>query len=178
MIMLKITDVKASMQKLLYENETAFDAFLLSEAIIKMAVSYTIDGHINHGFYSREELDELREASRQSNQEFDEGMIRWKNIKSQVLSIVKGHKTPLSFSLVFYLSKENTNKFLSSIDYTPGSLLPSSLMLNIKYDGSDLNAITGTVYPSFTLDKSIDKQWDEMIKKFFNSHNIAFEELA
>ena len=37
-----------------------FDHFLLSEASIAKDATFTIDGHINTTYYSKEELDEQR----------------------------------------------------------------------------------------------------------------------
>lgn len=178
MLMLKITDVKLAMKKLLSENETAFDPFLLSEAIIKMGISYSIDGHINQDFYSSEEIEAFQHDCSERGWEYDEALTRWVNVKSHVFTIIKGHKTPQSFSIVFYLSKENSQKFYSSLSLPDGFMLPSGLMLHLKYDGSSLFAVTGTVYPGFNMDKTIDKAWDGMVKKFLDAQNISFEELS
>jgi len=175
MIILEISDIKSFMKTLLYEKENAFDAFLLSEAVIRMDSTYTIDGHINPSFYSAEEIDELERVATASNQHFDMRMVRWKTVKSHVLSIISGSKTPLFFNIVFYLSEENITKLISGSGFA-GSVRPAGLMLRISYENGVLHAITGSVYNDFTLDKSIDEKWDEMICKFFNSHSIAFEQ--
>ena len=178
MLMLKITDVKAAMKKLLSESETVFDAFLLSEAVIKMGVTFSIDGHINSEFYSQDELESLRAESESHGWEYDDTLTRWVNVKSHVFSIIKGHKTPQNFSIVFYLSRENCRKFYSGLSLPDGFMLPSGLMLHLKYDGSSLFAVTGTAYPGFNPDKTVDKAWDSMVKRFLDSHSIAFDELA
>ena len=40
------------------------------------------------------------------------------------------------------------------------------LYLNIRYDGKHLSCITGTSFKTFTLDKSLEHAWDEMVQKF------------
>lgn len=177
MIMLQITDVKTFMQKILLEKETAFDSFLLSEAAIHMDATYIIDGHINKGFYSDDDLCELERLSEEANQRFDSRMVRWGKVKSQVLSIISGKKQPLSFNIIFYLSHENTEKFMSKLDLSDSAAAPDGLMLRINFDDSTLKAVTGTVFNSFTLDKTVDLAWDEMIKKFFTSISVPYEEL-
>ena len=58
------------MNKLLIEN--AFDSFLISEAIIKTGNTFVIDGHINEGFYSDEEISEMRDEALNDNSIFSE----------------------------------------------------------------------------------------------------------
>ena len=177
MILLKITDIKLLMQKLLSENETAFDSFLLSEAVIRMSSTYVFDGHINKDFYSSEELEELETAAQSKGRIFSDQMVRWSQTKLQAFSIIKGKKTPSTFSFVFYLAKENINKFTLGLS---GEVSPESiagLMLKINYDGSTLTISTGSALNIFSLDKTVDKAWDEMVKKFISSLEINYEEL-
>lgn len=57
MISLRIKDTKVFMSQLLIKD--TFDRMLLSEATIKTACSYTINGQINKEYYSDEEWDNL-----------------------------------------------------------------------------------------------------------------------
>ena len=57
MLALELTDIRDFMNKLL--RSEIFDHFLLQEGVITSAASYVIDGHINKGFYSAEELEEI-----------------------------------------------------------------------------------------------------------------------
>jgi len=177
MIMLQITDVKNFMQKLLLGKETAFDAFLLSEAVIRMNATHIIDGHINNDFYSAEELSELENQSLEAGKRFDMRMVRWSDVKSHALSIISGNKQPISFNIIFYLSQENTEKFLSGLDLSPSSVIPEGLMVRLNFENGTLKAVTGTVFETFSLDKTIELAWDEMFKKFLTSISISFEEM-
>jgi hypothetical protein len=47
--------------------------------------------------------------------------------------------------------------------------------LNIRYDGTHLTCVTGTSFKSFMMDKTLEREWDEMVKKFFLKKEIAFE---
>lgn len=175
MLLLKISDIKQLMNKLLIES--AFDQFLLSEANISMASTYIIDGHINKSFYSSDELSDLKSEAESNGRIFSERMQRWEQIKPYCLSIIKGKKTPAAFKFTFCLSDENVVKFLNSsnLSLSPNDI--ANLTLNIKYDGSDLSATTAVSLNTFTLDKSIDASWDKMIKKFFDANKIGFEEM-
>ncbi len=101
MILIKVTDIKHFMKKLLFENETAFDSFLLSEASITTGNTVTIDGHINKEFYSQEELALLEETALENGRIYSSVMSRWSVLKSFCFQLIKGKKTPLCFPLRF-----------------------------------------------------------------------------
>ena len=153
MISLRILDIKLLMQKLLLDRENAFDDYYLSEAVVKMAVTYSIDGHLNKDFGSPDDDftspdDELNEIN----------MAYWKDVKQNVFSVIKGKKVPAGFNIILYKRHDHTN-----------------FMLRLSYDGSELFALTGTVCDYFTLDKSIDRIWDDEVIKFFTLCGIPFE---
>ena len=175
MIYLKITDIKHFMNMLLIDK--AFDQFLLSDASISMASTYIIDGHINKTFYSNEELENLKAEAQSEGRIFSEKMQRFSQVKPICLNIIKGKKTPSSFKFVFCLSDENTEKFLNTFEssFTPNDI--GNLSLNIKYDSNGLFATTAVSLNIFSMDKSINAAWDNMVKKFFISNGINFEEM-
>jgi len=177
MILIKVTDIKHFMKKLLFENETAFDSFLLSEASITTGNTVTIDGHINKEFYSQEELALLEETALENGRIYSSVMSRWSVLKSFCFQLIKGKKTPLSFRFVFYLADENIERFLNSVKTALTRADIDGLTLNVKYDGHTLTCTTATSLNLFTLDKSIDRAWDDMVKKFLFKHEIDFEEL-
>ena len=42
------------------------------------------------------------------------------------------------------------------------------LFLNINYEADKVTCTTGTSMAVFTLDKSVDRVWDEAVEKFLN----------
>lgn len=173
MKLLKITNVKSFMNKLLIEN--AFDSFLISEAVVKTANSFVIDGHINKDFYSEAELSDLASEAGLDGRIFSEKLSRWTKIKPFAFSVIKGNKTPLYFKMSFYLAGENIDKFLSSIETSlkPGDI--DGLSLIVKYQDSELTVTSNVSLNIFTLDKSLEKDWDEMVQKFLRSQELDFE---
>lgn len=165
MISLQIIDVKDFMSKLLISD--TFNKFLLSEATITTGNTFTIDGHVNKDFYTPEELEDNNLA--------DHTISTWEMLKPFCFELIKGKKTPLSFKLVFLLSPTNVTKLLeqSGISLTPIDI--NGLFLNIKYINNTLHCITGTSIKLFTLDKSLETEWDNMIQKFFKANEIPFE---
>jgi hypothetical protein len=163
MIAVQIQDIKDFMSKLLLGN--AFDSFWLSEASITTSVSYTIDGFLHSEFYDTQEAELLQEEGRT--------YALWRDMKPFCFSVIKGKKTPLSFKIVFMLSKKNTQKLLASskLSYQLEDIF--GLFVNFQFDGQHLTCTTGTSLKTFSLDKSLDRVWDEMILKFFKQQQIS-----
>ena len=165
MIALQIQDIKQFMSKLLLSQ--TFDHFLLVEGSVTTYNTFYIDGRIHKDFFTEEELEERALNTRTFSQ--------WKEVKPFCLELIKGRKTPLGFKFVFQLSRENTVKLLTTSGIT--SILPenvSGLILNIRYDNGMLSCITATNLNLFTLDKSAEHAWDDMVKRFLKQQEISF----
>lgn len=175
MRLIKITNVKQFMNKMLID--TAFDSFLISEAVIKTFNSFIIDGHINEDFYSNEELSELAATAAGEGRIYSRKLSRWHIIKPTVLSLIKGKKTPSYFKMSFYLAEENINKLLSSFESSITANDIEGLSMIVKYDNNELTVTSSATLKIFTLDKSLEKYWDEMVFKFLSSNDIQLEVL-
>ena len=165
MVALQIQDIKNFMSKLLLSQ--TFDHFLLIEGSITTFNTFRIDGRIHSDFFTEEEHEERRLRDREFS--------LWKEVKPFCLELIKGKKTPLGFKFTFQLSKENTAKLLTSSGIT--SIQPenvSGLLLNIRYDNGALNVITATNLSLFTLDKTLERAWDDMVKRFLKQQEISF----
>ena len=90
---------------------------------------------------------------------------------------MKGKKTPLHFKIVFLLSQKNVEKLLRDhpIGLTKEEIF--GLFVNFQYDGTHLTCTTGTSIKTFTLDKTLEHVWDELIQKFFRQQKIPYEQL-
>lgn len=165
MIALQIQDIKNFMSRLLLSQ--TFDRFLLVEGSITTYNVFHIDGRIHKDFFTPEEVEE-----RSLN---DREFSLWKEVRPFCLELIKGKKTPLGFKFVFQLSKENTVKLLTTSGIT--SIQPenvSGLLLNVRYDNQGLSCITATNLNLFTLDKSLEHVWDDMVKRFLKQQEISF----
>lgn len=153
------------MSKLLLSQ--TFDHFLLVEGSITTYNTFRIDGRIHKDFFNEEEVEERALNDREFS--------LWKEVKPFCLELIKGKKTPLGFKFIFQLSKENTCKLLTASGIT--SILPenvSGLLLNVRYDNGSLACITATNLNLFTLDKSLEHVWDDMVKRFLQQQEISF----
>ena len=167
MLALELTDIKDFMNKLL--RSEIFDHFLLQEGVITSAASYVIDGHINKGFYSAEELEELGLA--------DCTCLPYSMLRTQCFDLIKGKKTPSSFKFVLMLSPKNLARTLSSIQSSFTGNDITGVFLNIRYQNQLLSLTTGIWYNIFSVDKTLDNEWDRLVRQFLKKHEIAFEEL-
>ena len=50
----------------------------------------------------------------------------------------------------------------------------TGLYVNIRYEDGALNCVTGTSVSFFTLDKSLDREWDEAVKLFLKGQEIEY----
>lgn len=165
MVSLHVIDVKSFMNHLLVQN--VFDNFLLSELEINTYNNFKINGKLNSAWYNNEEKEALE--GRQYS--------LWSEIKPIAYSLMKGKKVPSMFKIVLILSPSNTRKILEKALPTFDLSSVGSLFLNIRYEGGLLHLITGVSMKSFTMDKTIDQEWDSNMKRFLKHYEIVFEEV-
>ena len=166
MTALQITSMKQFMNHLLVAD--TFEPFLLEEAVISTASTFTIDGHVNQEFYGKEE----------ENPSLPVWEFRpWSEVKGLCFDLIKGRRTPLFFRFVFHLMPE---KAAALLEKEGCSVAPSdikALAINIRYDGSKAMLTTGTAYHTFLLSKEPDAIGDKAFKKYLDGKGISYEEL-
>lgn len=167
MIALQISEIKDFMNKLLCSE--VFDNFLLQEASINTNASYHIEGHVNTDFYSKEELEEegLSQLS----------FMPYGKIRPQCFQLIKGKRTPTFFKFVLLLSPQNLERTLAQVNSPFTSNDITGMFLNIKFQNGCLLLTTGVSYRIFSTDKGLDKEWDQLVRRFLNGHDISFDEL-
>lgn len=164
MIALNIPEIKAFMSKLLTQN--TFDSFLLREMELQTFTNYSISGQFNETFFTKEELEE-----RKNNRH-----TMWSDVRPIAFSMIKGNKTPLTLKIVFQLPRADAEALIRS---TGGRLQieeVGGLYLNVRFEKGELNIITGTAIKTFTLDKTLEQEWDKEVKRHLREQNILFEE--
>ena len=50
----------------------------------------------------------------------------------------------------------------------------AGLYLNIRYENGVLSCITGTSLKIFTLDKRLEYEWDETVRRYFKKKQVPF----
>ncbi len=168
MVALKISNIKEFMNLLLLSD--TFDHFLLSEASITTFATMILDGHSYADFFSPEDDGYELVAG--------ESYVPFALLRSSCFDFIKGKRTPVSFKFVFLLSKKNQEKTLASLHSSFAAEDISGMYLNLKYQAGEIICTTGISYRNFSMDKSLDQAWDDMIIRFFKNHKILFETLT
>ncbi len=157
MISLKIKDINNFMHKLLISN--TFDDFLLCDGEIATAGTVLLKGKINQNFFDMDELASLKDE-----------FIYWKEIKHIAYETIRGNKVPCKLKLIFALSKTKYEEIIkkSGMDIHPSEI--GGLYIHILYEKNQIVIITGTSLNTFTMDKTLDKYWDNAVTSFLAQH--------
>lgn len=161
MLAATILDIKQFMNHFL--TGTEYDRFLLCEATIMTGSTYIIDGHINKDFYDTDD----------EHLDPDRIYQYWGECKSLAFQMIKGTRTPLAMKIVLMLAPYNVEKFLEKYNLPFTKEQVNGLYLNIRYEYNALHISSGTALTVFTLDKTIEHMWDEMLMQFFANQEIA-----
>ena len=162
MLALQIEEVKDFMGKLL--SKEVFDNFLLIELDVVTATSIHIAGHRQKAWYDDDEWEDLAE------QDF----ATWREIRPVAFDLIKGKKVPLKLAGVFRLSEENTARILRRGGFTFDTDMVGGLFFNLRYENSTVILTTGVSMNSFTLDRSLERQWDADFSDFLRRNDIIF----
>ena len=97
----------------------------------------------------------IQKSFYESEEEAGNDYALWKQLRELCFSMIRGKRTPLSFKFVFSLSPRNIAKLLQqkNLDYQPGDV--QGLYLN--------------------MDKSLEREWDAMVPRFFDQKGIPFD---
>ncbi|HWT75726.1 MAG TPA: DUF5721 family protein [Mobilitalea sp.] len=164
MISLNIPEVKAFMSKLLM-NAT-FDQYLLKEMELQTFTGFTITGQLNEAFFTKEELEERSECK----------SILWSEVRQVVFSMIKGNKTPLSLKIIFQLPKDQCELMVNRLGGKIRVEEVGGLYMNVRFEKGELRIISGTAIKTFTLDKTLEQEWDLQVKTFLEEQGIICEE--
>lgn len=147
------------MQHLLLK--TTFDSFSLIEGEITTYNTFHIDGYLHKKFF--EDAPQKEYSS-------------WGDLREFCFQIIRGKRTPLNFRFILSLPREDFEDFLNQQEISAfRSSDLQGLYLNFKYDGNSLKCVTGTSLSLFTMDKTLEKVWDNYAKEFFLKQEIDFD---
>lgn len=169
MLALEILSMKNFMNQLL--SGDTFDLFLLEEATVSCANTYTIDGHINPDFFPPEE---------RGQEHLPYKFRPWSELKGLCFDLIKGKYTPLFFKFVLQLKPERMAALFRGEDGQPPSdefAQVKALVLNIRYDGSKAILTTGTSYHTFVLNREAELLWDNALCRYLDGKGIGYEKL-
>ncbi len=141
----------------------AFDDFLLREGTVRTFMDFVYSGEIHADYFNSEEREEM----------VTERYACWKDVKDNILGLIRGKHTPLYIQLSF-LANEKMKKETAG-DEEKGSF---SLSMGFTYKGGVATIVTGIYRSTFSLDKELEKKWDLKAEKFLTDNEINFEEMV
>jgi hypothetical protein len=124
-------------------GKNLFDDFLVNDISITTTNTFTIDGHLSNA----------------------DGLIPFKDVKNICNTILNGH-IPTRLKMVLSLNKEQVAKLVQSGNIDIDIEQIEGLYFNIKYENNILSCVTGTSLKIFTLDKSLEKYFDNYSEGF------------
>ncbi len=143
-----ILSAKNCMSRLL-QQET-FDRYLFIEGEITTSVTTHVDGYLHKEYFD--------EAP-------DDRYARWQDVRGYFLELVRGRKTPLDLKIILSLPPSAIAGFLKKKGiggYQPEEI--SGMYLNFHFDGEALTCTTGISTTAFSLDKTLEREWDDYAK--------------
>lgn len=164
----EISELGSFMAKLL--KTPLFDNFLLVEATVQTSVTFHIDGQLHPEFFSEEECTEKGLT--------DCPCAPFSLVRETCFSMIKGRNTPVSFQFIFQLSPENAANTLakSRSGFTPEDI--TGMFINLNYKNRKLTATTGISYKTFTLEKTLEKEWDALVEKFLQINQVQYASIV
>jgi len=162
---INILDIKQFMQLLFQTN--ALDSYEFVSATIQTDMTYSLDGHANHNFFSEE--DSLTYSLTNST------YLPWCLAKERIFLLIKGKKTPSQLKIVLRASQTETDALLTSTKSSLKSNDIDGIFINILFQENKLNVISGISYKIFTLDKNLEAEFSNNIITLFKSNNITCE---
>jgi len=91
----------------------------------------------------------------------------WENVRSYVFDIIKNGGLPRSVKVVICADGEK---------YAMPDV--GTLFINIHFEGGKINLTTGLSKKNFSLDKTDERQWDEIVIKFLENAEIKYTNLV
>ena len=159
MLSVQITDIGKLTGMLFSGNE--FDRFLLHDMTLKTSFLTSFSGEILPEFYEGE-TSEIPENA----------YVSWEKLRPLSESLLKGKHLPLSFKIVLLTSKKTTEALKAKAGFTDCDV--SSLSLTLIFREKALYLMTGISLLGFSMDKSLEKLWDQTVEQFLTSKDVRF----
>lgn len=157
----QIEDLGGFTRKLFLED--AFDRFWLKEAEIVTFNRFAIDGRIHPDFYTIQEREQM---------ELGEYSV-WGRLRPVCFSLIRGKRLPESFRVILMADPGEKARFLTERSLQMNGEQIQGLYLQIRYESGRLGCITGTSLGVFTMDRSVEREWDSYVEELLKRMKIA-----
>ncbi|MBR6405229.1 MAG: hypothetical protein IKS18_03440 [Lachnospiraceae bacterium] len=145
-------------------SDDSFDRFLLHDASFETSFTTIVEGRKNEDFFTEEEKEK----------ELAESFIRWSQIRPSAYKLLQGKKLPVSFKVILLTAPAVTKNMVEKSGFSGCPV--SSLSVSAVYREQKLLLRTGVSYSGFSMDRSLEKYWDESVLKFLQDREIECAE--
>ena len=97
----------------------------------------------------------------------------WSQVRPICFSLIKGKRLPESFQITLEAPPKRLDAFLAECRLQMDAGQIKGLYLNIRYEDGALYCITGVGLQFFTTDRTLEREWDEGVKKFLHGRGIV-----
>ncbi len=136
-----------------------FDRFLLCEAELVTFQTYSVNGRVKKEYYTQEE---------QPQREFS----LWSQTRPFLLSLRKCRTTPLSFKLVFTISRSGIQELVTSSGTSLSCDDIDGVYMTVSFKDGRIQVVTGTSLKIFSMDKTLERYWDRKIEEFLAANDF------
>lgn len=164
MIACRIKNKGAFMTGLL--SQDTFDSFLLQEAVIGMAATMTLDGHLNRDFFPKDVWEDRQERPYE--------YVPWSEMRGVCRNFIKGSRAPSSFRFILLLKPEYVDATLAEAPEETKNAV-DALAVTIRLSESGITLVTGIAMKTFVPDKSAEKIWDRTMQHFLSAKGIDYD---
>ena len=139
---------------LLLASET-FSGFGVAEVVLKKDYTMELDGTKASG-------------------DADGGRyVSYGDIRPLLFEHLKGSKLPSLFRVVLC---RDAAQVLPLISKEPGSTMISLFLIRIEYTGETLDVISGVSYDTFSMEKDVERAWDDRVRNFLTAIEVDFDD--
>ncbi len=148
---------------LLFSSD-GFDRFLLHDATFETMYTSVFEGRKNEAYFTDEEKEEA----------LSDSYVLWSEIRPAAFELLKGKKLPVSFRVTLLTSRKNTASIVERSGFSGCPV--TSLSLSLQYREQKLYLRTGVSYQGFSMDRSLEKYWDDQVLSFLSRREIEVQE--
>ena len=133
---------------------TSFDKLLVRNVTLRTSVLFEIDCTLDKNWFDSDEQESLPKYS------------AWADMRPVIFELIKGNKLPGYMKVVLSPDVSATEKIHKNA---------AALFINITFENNILSVTTGNSEKSFSMDKAVERTWDEYAGRFFKNNGIIIE---
>lgn len=96
-----------------------------------------------------------------------EERVPWATIKPHAFNILKGGQKPTFIKVILSMNQAEAEELFPEA---------KALFINITFENECITITTGAAQKTFSMNKTLERAWDEYARNFLTKNNIKFTE--